>query len=179
MMRSPLQSLVPLEWATEYFATSRPKAAEWDVADDTERQRYLGWASALIKSAFVWQPHVDIYDDDRIRVAVCEQALWLMRRADVYPEALTKGIASASAGVMSATFSKDFVAPLICEEAKLAVAEIGSFVREMAIVKTMPLGGVFAEPTSTPPISPPKNNGMTLVPMGQAEVEKWFNNIFQ
>jgi len=146
MTKTPMQPLVPLEWATEYFATSRPKADEWDVADDTERQRYLGWASVLIKSAFVFHANVDVSNDDRIRVAVCEQALWLMRRTDNYPEALTKGIASASAGAISATFSKDFVAPLICEEAKLAVAEIGSFVREMAVIKTMPLGGVFAEP---------------------------------
>jgi len=43
---------------------------------------------------------------------------------------------------LSATFSKDFVAPRICEAAKGHVAEIGQFVHGMGIVKTMPLGGM-------------------------------------
>jgi len=147
-----MQPLVTLEWATDYFAYSRPKADEWDAANPAERQRYLGWASALIKMAFIWQTGVDIYNDDRVRLAVCEQALWLMRRNDIYPEALTKGIAQASVGQVSATFSKEFVAPLICEEAILAVSEIGCFIGKMARIQTMPLGGVFAKPTSKNPV---------------------------
>ena len=170
-----MQPLVPLEWATEYFATSRPKADEWDVADDTERQRYLGWASVLIKSAFVWQPYVDIYNDDRVRFAVCEQALWLMRRTDIYPEALTKGIANASVGQVSATFSKNFVAPLICEEAKIAVSEIGIFVDKMGRIETMPLGGVFAEPTSKHSPSSPGNCNHR--PMTDEDVSSLVNDV--
>ena len=137
-----MQSLVSLEWATEYFATSRPKADEWNDASDTERLQYLNWASALIRSAFVWHPDVVVENDDRIRRATCEQALWLMRRPDHYPELLTKGISSASvgSGAASATFSKEFVAPLICEEAKLAVCEIVDEVGGLATIKTMPLG---------------------------------------
>ena len=142
-----MQPLVSLEWATDFFDNSRPKADEWDAADATDRERYLNWASGQIKSAFVFQTNVDIYDDDRIRMAVCEQALWLMRRPDVYPEILTKGIASGSVGggAASATFSKDFVAPLICEEAKVLVTEIGQFVHGMGTVKTMPLGGIWSD----------------------------------
>ena len=102
-----------------------------------------GWASVLIKSAFKFRADIDVSNDDRIRTAVCVQALWLMHRTDEYPEALTKGVVSASAGSVSATFSKDFVAPLICEEAKLAVSKIGRFVRDMAVITTQPLGGVF------------------------------------
>ena len=141
-----MQPLVSLDWATDYFANSRPQADEWEGAEDTERRRYLNRASVLIKLAFVWQGDVDFENDDRIRIAVCEQALWLMRRTDQYPDVLTKGIASAGIGGASATFSKEFVAPLICEEAKLAVAEIGQFIHGMAIVKTMPLGGVWSDP---------------------------------
>jgi hypothetical protein len=137
--------LVSLEWATDYFAHFRPKAEEWDGADPAEQRRYLGWASVLIKSAFVFQANVDIDNDDRIRVAVCEQALWLMRRTDQYPDALTKGIVSAAIGGASATFSKDFIAPLICNEAKLAIGEAGHCVKDVAIVQTMPLGGIWAE----------------------------------
>jgi len=140
-----MQSLVSLEWATDYFAHFRPKADEWESADDLERRRYLNRASVLIRSAFVFQADVDIDNDNRIRVAVCEQALWLMRRTDQYPDVLTKGIVNAAIGGASATFSKDFVAPLICEEAKLAIGEAGYFAKDMAVVTTMPLGGIWAE----------------------------------
>ena len=143
-----MQPLVSLDWAIDYFAKCRPKSDEWDVADDLLRQQYLNWASVLIKSAFVFQANIEIDNDDRIRIAVCEQALWLMRRTDKYPDVLTKGIVNAAVGPVSTTFSKDFVAPLICEEAKLIVAEIGTFVRNQGVVKTMPLGGPFAEPTN-------------------------------
>ena len=140
-----MQPLVSLEWATGYFALSRPKAEEWESAGDIQRQRYLNWASVLIRSAFVFQADVDIENDDRLRVAVCEQALWLMRRTDPYPDALTKGIANAAIGGASVTFSKEFVAPLICEEAKTAIGGAGYCVKDMAVVKTMPLGGIWAE----------------------------------
>ena len=134
-----MQPLVSLEWATDYFADSRPKADEWDAANETERQKYLGWASVLIKSAFTFKADVEIDDDDRIRVATCEQALWLMRRTDQYPDVLTKGIVSAAAGSVNATFSKDFVAPLICEEAKVAIGNAGYFVNSIAVIESRPL----------------------------------------
>jgi hypothetical protein len=142
-----MQALVSLKWATDYFANFRPKADEWMCASVRERRRYLGWASVLIKSAFVFQANVEIDHDDRIRVATCEQALWLMRRTDQYPEVLTQGIVSAAvgSGAGSATFSKEFVAPLICEEAKLAIGEAGYFIKGMAVIKTKPLGGIWAE----------------------------------
>jgi hypothetical protein len=132
--------LVTLDWATDYFDNFRPKADEWVDAGDAIRQQYLGWASVLIKSAFVFRADVEIEDNDRVRVATCEQALWLMRRKDVYPEVLTNGIVSASAGAVSATFSKDFIAPLICEEAKLVIGEMGNFIGSLAVITTMPLG---------------------------------------
>jgi hypothetical protein len=143
-----MHALVSLEWATDYFAHFRPKAEEWNGTDAAERQRYLGWASVLIQSAFVFQANVDVDDDDRIRAAVCEQALWLMRRTDQYPDVLTKGIVSAAIGGASATFSKDFIAPLIYEEAKLVLGGAGYFVKDMAVVQTMPLGGIWAERTA-------------------------------
>ena len=166
-----MQSLVSLEWATDYFAYFRPKAEEWDASDDAERRRYLGWASVLIRSAFVFQPDVESENDDRIRVAACEQALWLMRRTDQYPDALTKGIVNAAIGGASATFSKDFTAPLICEEAKLAIGEAGYFAKDVAVVTTMPLGGIWAEPTPhKQPMRPPAGKNH-FVPMTDSEVE--------
>jgi hypothetical protein len=142
-----MQPLVTLEWAVEYFATSRPKADEWDTADDVVRQQFLGWASVLVDSAFTFHAGVNIYEDDRVRAAVCEQALWLMRRKEEYPEVLTNGIVSASVGAVSATFSKDFVAPLIGEMTKMTLAKIAYFCRDLAVVQTMPLGGVFSDGT--------------------------------
>jgi hypothetical protein len=174
-----MHSLVSLEWATDYFAYFRPNADEWDVKGDTERQRYLNRASVLIRSAFVFQSDVDIDNDNRIRVAVCEQALWLMRRTDQYPDVLTKGIASAAIGGASATFSKDFVAPLICEEAKLAIGDAGYFIKDVAVVTTMPLGGIWAEPTLPPhkqPIRPPTEK-TNFVPMTDSEVEDLVHRI--
>ena len=50
-----MQPLVSLKWAKNYFVRSRPKADEWTAAKDAERKQYLGWASVLIKSAFVFQ----------------------------------------------------------------------------------------------------------------------------
>ena len=177
-----MQTLVTLEWATDYFAYFRPKADEWDTANASDRQRYLNWASVLIKSAFVFPSDVALDRDNRVRVAVCEQALWLMRRTDQYPEALTKGIVNAAIGGASATFSKDFVAPLICEEAKLAIGDAGYFVKDMAVVQTMPLGGIWCEgtlPGQKPPVNSPPVGGNGFVPMSPDEVENLVNRIFK
>jgi hypothetical protein len=172
-----MQTLVSLEWATDYFAYFRPKAVEWESANASERRRYLGWASVLIRSAFVFQADVDIENDHRIRVATCEQALWLMRRTDQYPDTLTKGIVSAAIGGASATFSKDFVAPLICEEAKLAIGDAGYFAKGLAIVQTMPLGGIWAERTPVLPKRPPAGDN-NYIPMTDSEVEDLVNSVF-
>jgi len=171
-----VQALVSLEWATDYFTLSRPKAEEWESADETERMRYLNRASVLIQSAFVFHADVDIADDDRIRVAACEQALWLMRRTDQYPDVLTQGLANAAIGGASATFSKEFVAPLICEEAKLAIGEAGYFAKDVAVVTTMPLGGIWAEPT--PPKQPTRlpAGEPQFVPMTDREIEDLVNS---
>jgi len=174
-----MQSLVSLEWARDYFAHFRPKADEWSIADDTERRRYLNRASVLIRSAFVFQADVDIDNDNRIRVATCEQALWLMRRTDQYPDVLTKGIANAAIGGASATFSKEFVAPLICEEAKLAIGDAGYFAKDMAVITTMPLGGLWAEaipPAPKQPMRPPTEK-TNFIPMTDSEVEDLVNSI--
>jgi len=68
-----MQSLVSLKWATDYFTLSRPKAEEWEIASDRERQQYLNWASVLITSAFVFQKDIEVENNERIRIAVCEQ----------------------------------------------------------------------------------------------------------
>jgi len=173
-----MHSLVSLEWATDYFAYFRPQADEWDVANDSERRRYLNRASVLIRSAFVFHADVDIDNDNRIRVAACEQALWLMRRTDQYPDVLTKGISNAAIGGASATFSKDFVAPLICEEAKLAIGEAGYFAKDVAVVSTMPLGGLWAEATT--PQQPMRSQAgeTNVVPMTDREVEDLVKRVF-
>jgi hypothetical protein len=120
-----MESIVTLDWAKEWFTVSRPKADEWNNADDSERQKYLNWASSLIRSTFTFPNDFVPENNDRVRMAVCEQSLWLMRRPDAYPEVLTMGLSQASAGPLSATFSKDFIAPLICESTVSLIGELG------------------------------------------------------
>jgi hypothetical protein len=105
-----------------------------------------------------------------------------MRRTDQYPDTLTKGIVSAAIGGASATFSKDFIAPLICEEAKLAIGDAGYFVKDTAVIQTMPLGGIWYEgtpPGQKPPINSSPVGGQTFVPMSPHEVEDLVNRIFK
>jgi hypothetical protein len=62
---------------------------------------------------------------ETVKVACCEEALWLMRRSDEYPAALTNGLSQASAGSLSATFDKSFVAPLVADRIIQPLTEIG------------------------------------------------------
>ena len=79
-----------------------------------------------------------------IAQAVAEQKETTAKTATATAKTTEKRSQEAESGA-SATFSKDFIAPLICEEAKLAIGEAGHFVKDMAVVKTMPLGGIWAE----------------------------------
>ncbi|MDD3587243.1 MAG: hypothetical protein PHQ75_08665, partial [Thermoguttaceae bacterium] len=69
----------------------------------------------------------NVVPPDAYIAAVCEQALWVLRLDPaVYPEALIQGIASASAAGSSATFSRQFVPPLLCPVTQCLLAKIGT-----------------------------------------------------
>lgn|GEM_PF-2830176 len=140
---------VELEDAEAYFNT-RMQADAWNAADDATKTRALGQASFLISGAFVFSDSAytidaetgEAYWNTRIIAAVSEEALWLLTRdPSQLPDALFKGIVSASAGSVSATFDKSFVLPWICPVAKTLIGDLGTLVdgEEDSWVKSKPL----------------------------------------
>ncbi|GHT43392.1 hypothetical protein FACS189443_7020 [Planctomycetales bacterium] len=136
-----MNSLVTMEWADEWFLTSRPQSEEWTAADSATRQQYLNWASSLIRTMFIFPANFD-FDNDTVRISTCEQALWLMRRTDAYPELLTMGLSQASAGPLSVTFDKSFVAPLIADLIIPMLGEMGGdyIAGTENVIKCSPVG---------------------------------------
>lgn len=124
---------VSLADAESYFAL-RLRSDLWNAANEEIKSQALAQASFLISGAFTfYDTAYSIEDDvvvwdDRITAAICEEALFLLKGDPTeLPEALTKGIVSASAGAVSATFDKSFVFPLICEAAKTLVGDLGYY----------------------------------------------------
>ena len=113
-MANEIALYVEVDDANAYF-NSRLRPDAWLAVDDDTKQRALLQASFLISGAFVFTNEACYYDADaqaylwntRVIAAVCEQALWLITRdPSELPDALFKGIVSASAGSVSATFDK-------------------------------------------------------------------------
>lgn len=121
--------------ADSYFA-SVVRSTEWDAATDSEKEQALTQASYLIAGAFILQDNSFAVNDDgsivwneRIVAAVCEEAMWLLSHdPSELPDALTKGIVSASAGAVSATFDKTFVTPWICTLTRILIGDLGVFI---------------------------------------------------
>lgn len=130
MTSRPTVSLVDAE---SYFA-SRLRSDVWNAADGEIKVQALAQASFLISGAFTFSDDArsningETVWDDRIKGAICEEAIWLLAKdpADV-PSALFNGLSAASAGTVSATFDKSFVCPWICEAAKVLIGDLGIF----------------------------------------------------
>lgn len=127
--------IVDIDDAEAYF-NSRLRPELWNAADEETKKRALLQSAFLISGAFVFTDaayYVDaetqaVYWNTRVIAAVCEQAVWLMARdPSEIPEALFKGIVSASAGSVSATFDKSFILPWICPVAKTLIGDLGIF----------------------------------------------------
>lgn len=126
-------NLVDYEYAVEYFS-HRNNTETWDAAAVPTRENALRMASNLILYGVDWAPGTFRTDrdgetvyDDRIRDAVCEQALYMLTLDPLsIPKALTKGVGSASAGPASVTFDRRFVAPLLLPYAELLIGELGT-----------------------------------------------------
>ncbi|MDR3235017.1 MAG: hypothetical protein LBT46_15380 [Planctomycetaceae bacterium] len=131
---------VPLEFATDYIASSIPNAVQWESADETVRQQFLNAAAFVINKAFQFVDDFSLNTPDDLKIAVCFQTVWMMRYPDRFPEALTKGLSNASAGALSAAFSKDFVAPMVCDDAILAVGSYGEYIFQTNSIKSHLLG---------------------------------------
>lgn len=126
---------ISLEQANEYFA-NRLRSDAWTAATETAKTQALAQATLLIGGAFVFgfsayetTPDGATVWHERVRAAVCEEALWLLERdpSDI-PTALFQGLASASASGASATFDKKFVIPWVCPVARTLVGELGTLV---------------------------------------------------
>ena len=119
---------VPIEFAEAYFE-NRLHADAWTSASETDKTKALSWASVIIQNAFLWEDSAIDTEGEwavPVRYGVCEQALWLLKLDPTdYPAALTQGLASGSAGAVSASFSKDMVAPLVCPTAVSLVGVLG------------------------------------------------------
>lgn len=128
---------VSISEADLYFA-SRLRTDEWDNSDNSTKSKALSQSAYLISGAFVFDDGAyteteenGVVWDDRIVAAVCEEALWLLQHdPNDIPTALFNGISSASAGSVSASFDKEFICPWICEQAKILVGELGTFIAD-------------------------------------------------
>lgn len=130
---------LPMEWADAYFQ-NRLHAGKWADASEVDRAKSLAMAGGMIQSSFRFGSgtfHTTVdgggaeYQDcvDAVKRAICEQALYLLAIDPTEPNPiLGMGISSGSAGGASATFSKEFTMPLICEAAKLAIGEYGEMI---------------------------------------------------
>ena len=69
----------------------------------------------------------EAYFENRLHAdAWTSASVWLLKLDPTdYPAALTQGLASGSAGAVSASFSKDMVAPLVCPTAVSLVGVLG------------------------------------------------------
>lgn len=129
-----IRPTVSLAEANLYF-TSRLRSTAWTAADETSKSQALAQASNLVSGAFIFSEDAYRVEDDvvtwdeRISFAICEEALWLLEHdPSELPESLTKGIQSASAGSVSATFDKSFVIPWICGAVKTLIGDLGTFI---------------------------------------------------
>ena len=127
---------VTISEADVYFA-SRLHSEKWDVADELSKSKALSQASFLVSGAFVFSENafqtVDntVIWNERIKAGICEEALWLLEHnPNDIPESLFKGISTANAGSVSATFDKSFICPWICDSVKMLIGDLGTFVSD-------------------------------------------------
>jgi hypothetical protein len=120
------------EWAETYFG-NRLYTSRWDSASATDKEKSLKQASSLLEAVYEFNPGTFFMTEgeedckDGLKCAVCEQALYLLTiDPTAYPDVLTMGISSASAGA-SVTFDRSMVAPFIAPTAKQYLTGIGTF----------------------------------------------------
>lgn len=136
---------IALSDAESYFA-NRLYADTWDLRSSTDRSKAVSWASKMVSSAFTFSDDAYTIDGEiivwhpQIIAAVCEQSVWCLSTDPTkYPELLTLGISEGNAGA-SAKFDRSFVAPLICDAAKILVGELGVFHCDGGTIKSYFLG---------------------------------------
>ena len=147
-----MEPLTTVDYADTFFA-DRLHTSVWDAASSDERRKAIIHASSDIRKYFVLHDKASwgyINDDGdqileadyRVQTAVCLQAIYLLSvNPAEYPEALTKGVSSASAGPLNATFDKSFIPLPIAIGVEEAIGELGTYIgpTESGTARTMPL----------------------------------------
>ena len=124
-----------LNWANAYCA-NRLYSETWDSADDARRAKSVRMATNMILACFDFADGAFFINDageedcvDAVKNGIMEQAIYLLSMDPTkVNELLTMGLASGSAAGASATFSKEFIAPLVCDSAKSFIGNYGYFV---------------------------------------------------
>ena len=146
-----MEPLTTVDYADTFFA-DRLHTDVWDAASSDERRKAINHASSDIRKYFVLHSEAfreEVIDDEsrivadnRVQNAVCLQAIYLLGvNPAEYPEALTKGVSSASAGPLNATFDKSFMPLPIAIGVEEAIGDLGIYIgpTDTGTARTMPL----------------------------------------
>ena len=146
-----MEPLTTVDYADTFFA-DRLHTSVWDAASSDEKRKAINHASSDIRKYFVLHDEAfreEVTEDEsriiadyRIQNAVCLQAIYLLSvNPAEYPEALTKGVSSASAGPLNATFDKSFIPLPIAIGVEEAIGKLGTYIgpTESGTARTMPL----------------------------------------
>lgn len=98
--------------AETYFA-GRPFSDDWEEASNALKIKCLDWAELLLDSAYNWADKAFIIDNngeitvhDRLKKALCEEALWLIQYNASYGDSkMVRDIESLSINGINAKFS--------------------------------------------------------------------------
>lgn len=122
-------------WAENYIG-NRLHTDVWQDAVADDKPKAIAMATNMILACFEFNDGVFFTNDDdeddcydSVKRGICEQALHLLKLdPTTYPELLTMGLSSGSAGGASASFDKAMIAPFICDTAKRFIGGDGTFI---------------------------------------------------
>lgn len=130
-----MEPLTTVEYADEFFA-KRLNTDVWDAASLELKEKAIQSASDLIRANFVFSETASYVDEkgdvkfvEPVQNAACYQAKYMLATDPyTYPELLTKGFSSATAGPLSVTADKSFVPNLLSGEVEQEIGEFGEFI---------------------------------------------------
>lgn len=129
-----MEPLTTVEYADAFFA-KRLNTTNWDLAVYELKEKAIQSASDLLRANFVFSETASLIDENGVTVfvepvqnAACYQAKYMLTNDPyAYPELLTKGFSSATAGPLSVTADKSFVPNLLAGEVEQEIGEYGEF----------------------------------------------------
>ena len=141
-----MEPLTTVAYADTFFA-ERLHTELWDASTPENKRKAVNHASDDIRKYFVLHDEAFVDPERTIAVAqlqsaVCLQAIYLLRTNPAeYPEILTKGMSSGSAGPLNATFDKSFVPDPLGPDVEITVGELGEYIgpSEFGTARTAPL----------------------------------------